>query len=307
MAYKALIFGTDSRYPKLKPFYDAEVKRGNLEIVAIVDDTGKWGGELNPNTVDLAIVSARNDFYQRIKLLEAQSFPRNKIVDGRVFQTVGFDFLRFMEEGIAYGVLDAKSFKDKSVCIYPRVFSDEYVTVKLGIKTYVGTTQIHVGINSIKNANSITIGNFCSIAPNIFFYMSRMRSHNYSGVTSYALTHADWKVPKNFLLSTAGVCEINIGNDVWIGRDCRFHSIKPGRPLIIGDGAIIATSSVVVKNVPPYAIVGGNPAQIIKYRFPEHVIEALLRIKWWDWSLDKIHDNFKYFNDIERFVALHDK
>lgn len=48
-------------------------------------------------------------------------------------------------------------------------------------------------------------------------------------------------------------------------------------------------------------------AKIIKFRFSEDVIESLLRIKWWDWSLDKIHDNFKYFNDIERFVALHDK
>ena len=54
-------------------------------------------------------------------------------------------------------------------------------------------------------------------------------------------------------------------------------------------------------------VVGGNPAKIIKYRFEPHIIEALQRIKWWDWSLDKIHDNFKYFNDIEKFIALHDK
>ena len=82
---------------------------------------------------------------------------------------------------------------------------------------------------------------------------------------------------------------------------------NPNKPLVIGDGAVVASDSVVVKNVPPYAIVGGNPAQIIKYRFPEHVIESLLRIKWWDWSLDKIHDNFKYFNDIEKFISLHDR
>ena len=82
---------------------------------------------------------------------------------------------------------------------------------------------------------------------------------------------------------------------------------NPDKPLIIGDGAVIASDSVVVKNVPPYAIVGGNPAQFIKYRFPPYIIRALLRIKWWDWDINKIHDNFKYFNDIERFVALHDR
>ena len=171
MAYKALIFGTDSRYPKLKPFYDAEVERGNLEIVAVIDDADKLEGGrgLNSNSVDLAIVSTTNNFYQRVKFLEAQGFPRDKIIDGRVFQTVGFDFPRFMAEGIAYGVLDNNSFRDHSVCIYPRVLSDEYATVKLGIKTYAGKSKVHVGINSPKNSNLVTIGNFCSIAPNIFF------------------------------------------------------------------------------------------------------------------------------------------
>ncbi|MBQ7199266.1 MAG: antibiotic acetyltransferase, partial [Selenomonadaceae bacterium] len=70
---------------------------------------------------------------------------------------------------------------------------------------------------------------------------------------------------------------------------------------------VIASDSVVVKNVPPYAIVGGNPAKFIKYRFDEKIIEALLRIKWWDWDIDKIHDNFKYFNRVEEFVEMHDK
>ena len=76
---------------------------------------------------------------------------------------------------------------------------------------------------------------------------------------------------------------------------------------IIGDGAVIASDSVVVKSVPPYAIVGGNPARIIKYRFSEDIIAALLRIKWWDWDIDKIYEEFKYFNRVEEFVARNDK
>ena len=104
-----------------------------------------------------------------------------------------------------------------------------------------------------------------------------------------------------------GGCKISIGSDVWIGRGCIFKCANPDKPLIIGDGAIVASDSVVVKNVPPYAKVGGNPAKVIKYRFSEKIIESLLRIKWWEWDMDKIYENFKYFNDVEKFVELHDK
>ena len=110
---------------------------------------------------------------------------------------------------------------------------------------------------------------------------------------------------KSYLPS--GQCKILIGNDVWIGRGCSLKCSTSNKPLIIGDGAVIAADSVVVKNVPPYAIVGDNPARLIKYRFSEDIIEALLRIKWWNWDIDKIYKNFKYFNRVEEFIALHDK
>ncbi|MBR2775275.1 MAG: CatB-related O-acetyltransferase [Selenomonadaceae bacterium] len=129
--------------------------------------------------------------------------------------------------------------------------------------------------------------------------------HDYQKISTAAPEYFGWQVPKGFH-RTNNSCEILIGNDVWIGRDSVLVSNNPDKPLVIGDGAVIALGSVVVKSVPPYAIVGGNPAKVIKYRFPPHVIKALLRIKWWDWSLDKIHDNFKYFNDVEKFISLHD-
>lgn len=77
--------------------------------------------------------------------------------------------------------------------------------------------------------------------------------------------------------------QILIGNDVWIGDGV---TILGG--VRIGDGAVVAAEAVVTKDVPPYAIVGGNPARVIKYRFPRDVIEKLERIAWWNWSSEKI-------------------
>lgn len=77
-----------------------------------------------------------------------------------------------------------------------------------------------------------------------------------------------------------------IGNDVWFGTN---STIMLG--VKIGDGAIIGACSVVTKDVPPYSIVAGNPAKIVRYRFPDEIIEQLLKIKWWDWDYDKITRN----------------
>ena len=88
--------------------------------------------------------------------------------------------------------------------------------------------------------------------------------------------------------------DLIIGNDVWIGYNA---TIMAG--VTIGDGAIIATNATVVKDVPPYSIVGGNPAQIIKYRFDEAIREKLLQLKWWDWPIEKITANVHKLTGLE--------
>ncbi len=77
-----------------------------------------------------------------------------------------------------------------------------------------------------------------------------------------------------------------IGNDVWIGYEA---VIMPG--VKIGDGAVIAAKSVVTKDVPPYTVVGGNPARPIKQRFSDTEVAQLLEISWWDWDIEKITRN----------------
>ena len=91
--------------------------------------------------------------------------------------------------------------------------------------------------------------------------------------------------------------DIRIGNDVWIGYNA---TIIAG--VVVGDGAVIAANSNVIRDVAPYAIVGGNPATVVRMRFPEETIERLLRLKWWDWDAAKITRNVQYLTgpDIEK-------
>lgn len=135
--------------------------------------------------------------------------------------------------------------------------------------------------------DKLIIGKFCAIAKDAKFIMNGA-NHKISGHSTFpfSIFRNGWEkvIPKPGELPYKG--DTTVGNDVWIGYDA---TIMPG--IQIGDGAIIASKSVVVKNVPPYAVVGGNPSQIIKMRFNESIVNKLLGIKWWDWNIEKITTN----------------
>lgn len=132
--------------------------------------------------------------------------------------------------------------------------------------------------------DKLVIGKFCAIAKDVKFIMNGA-NHRMSGFSTYPfqIFGQGWEkvMPGEGDLPYKG--DTKIGHDVWIGYEA---TIMPG--IKVGSGAIIASKSVVTSDVPPYSVVGGSPAEVIKYRFDGKTIVALLDIAWWDWSAEKI-------------------
>jgi len=136
-------------------------------------------------------------------------------------------------------------------------------------------------------SDKLMIGKFCAIATNVKFIMNGA-NHKLDGISAYPFPvfGNGWETAMNLLIELPSKGDTVIGNDVWIGYE---SVIMPG--VKIGDGAIIAAKSVVVKDVPAYTVVGGNPAHSIRQRFSDAEVAQLLEIRWWDWEIDKISRN----------------
>jgi len=122
-------------------------------------------------------------------------------------------------------------------------------------------------------------------------WVSLMHAHDEDG---------QWVTAENHVVDRGPV---TIGSDCWVAYEALIMS-----GVRIGHGAVVAARAVVVKDVEPYAVVGGNPGKVIRYRFEEPVREALLRIAWWDWPRKKVaaHKDLIHSPQVERFVRLHD-
>jgi virginiamycin A acetyltransferase len=135
--------------------------------------------------------------------------------------------------------------------------------------------------------DKLVIGKFCALARNVKFIMNGA-NHKLSGFSSYPfyIFGNGWEssLPQPGDMPFKG--NTVIGNDVWLGYDAL---LMPG--VNVGDGAIVAARSVVVRDVPAYTIVGGNPARVIRQRFSSEIVSELLSIQWWEWPIDKITRN----------------
>lgn len=142
-------------------------------------------------------------------------------------------------------------------------------------------------------SDKLIIGKFCMIASGVTFIMNGA-NHKMDGITAYPFNifGKDWEIVTPTLEELPYKGDTIIGNDVWIGADV---TIMPG--IKIGDGSIIATKSVITKDIEPYSIVGGNPAKFIRKRFSDEKIKELLELKWWDWDIEKITENLHYLTE----------
>jgi len=152
--------------------------------------------------------------------------------------------------------------------------------VNIGAFTY-GAENLH--IRQWGEGAGLEIGKFCSIADNVQIFLGG--NHRTDWISTYPFGHVHHEYFGDFQTgdhpSTKG--NVIIGNDVWIGSGVTIMS-----GINIGDGAVIAANSTVIGNVPPYQIVGGNPATFIKSRFSPMITELLLKLQWWHLPLPEI-------------------
>lgn len=156
-----------------------------------------------------------------------------------------------------------------------------YGYVEIGRYTSVNGPNVDLYASKGK----ITIGNFCSIARNVTMQLT---NHNFSHLTTYPIFKNFFNEYQDFEEVSKG--DIIIGHDVWIGTHV---VVLPG--VKINHGAVVAANSVVTCEVPPYAIIGGSPAKVLKYRFDEKKIESLLKLNWWDWDRQKLLESKSLF------------
>ena len=162
--------------------------------------------------------------------------------------------------------------------------------VNLGDFTYIGSQT------KIKNAN---IGKYCSIADDVLIGLGKHPSDTF--VSTHPIFFSTRKQSQITFADQSyfdEYAEITIGHDVWIGaKAVILDGVK------IGNGAIVASGAIVTRDVPPFAIVGGVPAKVLKFRFNEEKIIFLNTFQWWNKDVDWLQKNWQVFSDIENLQS----
>lgn len=185
---------------------------------------------------------------------------------------------------------DTQTIYLKNVITRPNIIVGDYTMYNDFVNTPEKFEQNNVLYHYPINHDKLIIGKFCSIACGAKFLFNSA-NHAMASLSTYPfpLFFEEWRLEKkNVSKAWDNKGDIIVGNDVWIGYEA---VILAG--VTIGDGAIIGTCAVVTKDVPPYTIVGGIPAKPIRKRFSDETIAELIKIKWWDWSEEKIAKNIQ--------------
>jgi acetyltransferase-like isoleucine patch superfamily enzyme len=195
----------------------------------------------------------------------------------------------------AKSILLEKSSLYKFYLPYTRNFT-QYRKYRIGEFTYGAPI-----VKDWHQGSTLVIGNFTSIAENVTILLGGNHPTDWVSTFPFGMVFDDYR-DQHYSHSTATKGDVIIGNDVWIGLNTIILS-----GVEIGDGAVVGAGSIVTKNVDPYTIVGGNPAKLIKRRFSEDNIDNLLRIRWWNWDIEKIKDNLHLIlsDNIGGFIDKH--
>lgn len=173
----------------------------------------------------------------------------------------------------------------------PSLLAERYPQYRIGVGSYGGLNIVRYPGDA-----RLQMGSWCSVAADVKVFLGG--EHRPDWVTTF---------PFNELPEFAHIAghprtkgDVIIGNDVWIGREAMIMS-----GVRIGDGAVIGARAVVVRDVPPYGIVVGNPAKLLRMRFDDRTVERLLAIAWWDWPEERVRRAIPKMlsTDIEAFLA----
>lgn len=172
-----------------------------------------------------------------------------------------------------------------------RILSEGPIRIESGIKVsnevQVGSYTF-IGENVVLGPNIGKIGKFCSIGGGTIIGPN---NHPINKLSSSAVFYSkSWGFSKHHLKDLYNSKKVKIKNDVWIG----YNAIITGE-VTVGNGAIIAAGSVVTKDVPDFAIVGGVPAKIIRFRFDESTRERILEMQWWDLPIEQAIEKYSQF------------
>lgn len=241
-----------------------------MRIKKFINDFLKNGNEIHKSVDIDKNVKIRGSYISELTIIGSNSKINNSRINGHV--NIGSN--SFLETSQLNGIIQTGT----NCKLYKCILSGN---IEIGNYSSLWGPNLDI----LTKSKKVSIGNFCSIARNVSI---QTYNHNYKKPTTYLIGQNIFNEKWENEFPSKG--DIIIMNDVWIGS----HSVILNG-VTIHNGSIVAANSVVTKDVPPYAIVAGSPAKVIRYRFKQEKIDELEKLSWWDWPLEKIKENKSFF------------
>jgi len=187
-----------------------------------------------------------------------------------------------------------KNLFNPAVSLITKIDKDSHISRKAKVYGFVQVANSTMDDYSYVGRGSRVIhadvGKFCSIAGNVKLGMATHTLDKLSTSPIFTESHNATKQQWTVVSTINPYNRVSVGNDVWIGTEALVMG-----GVTIGDGAVVGAGAIVTKDVPPFAVVAGVPAKVIKYRFSEDQIHELINIAWWNWTDEKLRGHLELF------------